>query len=144
VSFANAGNEKLRLLVLLIAAVILEVAVLSGAMFSLLGASAMWSPPAQLLALVVPRFLVMLLLVAALGPFRNRLWFGVFLALYAVLLLVRFKQAEAFVAWDSAIGASRATLPYVAGIVGAILGFWLRHRGADARNAMSEKSSSQA
>lgn len=123
--FASAWNEKLRLFTLVIAAAILEIFVLSGSMFSLLETSAPWSPPLQLLALMVPRFVVMTLLVVALGPFRRGLWVG-FLALYALLLLVRFSQAEAYVDWGSAIGASRATLPYAAGLVGAILGFWLR------------------
>lgn len=143
-SFANAGNEILRLLVLAIAAVVLEIFVLSGMMFSLLKTSAQWSLPLQLLILALPRFAVMTLLVAVLGPFQQRLWSGVFLALYAVMLLIRFNQAEVFVDWSSTIGASRATLPYVAGLAGAIFGFWLRRRAAGSLGAPPAKSSLHA
>lgn len=127
--FASLGNEKLRLLTLVIVSAAIELFVLSGSMFSLLKTSALWSPPLQLLALLLPRFVVMTLLVVALGPFRKGLRVG-FLALYALLLLVRFSRAEAYVDWGSTIGAGRATLPYVAGPVGAIFGFWLRRTGA--------------
>jgi hypothetical protein len=143
-SFAKSGNEKLRLLLLVMAAIVVEIFVLSGAMFSLLKTSAQWSLPLHLSVLVLPRFAVMTLLVAVMGPFQTRLWFGVFLALYAILLLVRFNQAEVIVEWTSAVGASRATLPYLAGFAGAICGFWLRRRAVGSFDASSAKPSLHA
>src|SRR3569833_1051618 len=120
--FSDAGNERGRLLVLVIAAAIIEILIISGTMFSLLERTAQWWWPHTMLALALPRFSVMTLLAALLGPFQQWRWFGMFLALYALLLFVRFNHAEVFFDWSSAIGASRATLPYVAGLAGAILG----------------------
>jgi hypothetical protein len=137
--FTSMRNESTRLLVLAVAVAVLEIIVLPRAMFGLLKAAAQWSPPLQMLVLMLPRLVVVSVLAAALGPFRKALWFSGFLGLYAVWLLVRFNQTEVYVDWDSAIAVGRATLPYVAGLVGAVLGFWLR-RGATPRRDASEPS----
>lgn len=138
---ASTRNEIIRFLGLLIATAVLEIFVLSGTMFRLLKISALWPLLPQLLVLAMPRFVVMALLVAALGHFRKRLSFLVFLVAYTVLLLVRFDQAEVLVDWGSTIGASRATLPYIAGLIGAVLGIWLGRKAAVLRTAASEKQS---
>jgi hypothetical protein len=128
VTFANERTELRQLLLLAAASLAVELFLLPGMMFRLLAASAEWPVPLQLLALFLPRFIVMLALVLLFGPFRKGLWFGGVLAAYTALAVVRFYQSEAFVDWNSAIAASRATLPYVAGIVGTILAFWLRRK----------------
>jgi hypothetical protein len=144
VGFANSRNENARLLVLAVAVAVLEIVVLPRVMFGLLKIAAQWSPPLQMLVLMIPRLAIAAVLVAALGPFRQGLWFSVFLVLYTVVLLVRFNQTEIYVNWDSAIAVGRATLPYLAGLAGAVLGFWSRHRGATLRRDASEKPSVHA
>ena len=141
---ASTRNEAIRLLGLLIAAALLEALVISGAMFRLLVASAQWSPPPQLLVLALPRFVVMAVLVGALGRFRKLWSLLVFLVAYAGLLLVRFDQTEAFVDWENTLGASRATLPYLGGLIGAMLGLWLGRRAVISRATAPEKSSLHA
>lgn len=125
-TFANSSNENLRLLALAAIAATLEFLILPRFMSGLLLQSAQWPIWAHLLVISVPRLLLMAVLVAALGPFRRRAVFGVFIALYAALLLVRFKQSEVYVNWEDMVAGSRATLPYLAGLVGIVIGFWVR------------------
>lgn len=127
--FANEHTELRRLLLLAAATLAIELVLLPAIMFKLLATSTEWSASLQLLVLFLPRFVVMLALVLMFGPFRKGLWFAGFLAAYLVLVVVRFYQSEAFVDWSSAIAASRATLPYAAGVVGTVLAFWLRRKG---------------
>ncbi len=142
--FASTRNESARLLALVVAVAALEIFVLPRVMFGLLKTSAQWSSPLQVLALMMPRFATMTVLVAALGPVRRGLWFSGFCGVYAVLLLVRCNQSEVYVDWSSTTAAARATLPDVAGLVGALFGFWLGHRRATLRPNASEKPSVHA
>ena len=139
---ASERDDLVRALGLLIGAAVFEIFVLSETMFRLLKALAQWPLFPQLVILALPRFVVMALLVAVIGRFQKRSLFVVFLVTYAVLLLVRFDQAEVLVEWDSTIGAGRATLPYVSGLLGALLGFWLRRKSVISRPAAQEKPSS--
>ena len=127
--FANEHTELRRLLLLAVAALGIELVLLPGVMFKFLAISAEWSASLQMLVLFLPRFVVMLALVLMFGAFRKGLWFGGFLAAYIALVVVRFYQSETFVDWSSAIAASRATLPYAAGVAGTVLAFWLRRKG---------------
>lgn len=117
----NGDTERRRLLLLTAAAVAAELFLLPQIMFELVVVSSQWAVAMQLLILCLPRFGVMLALVGLFGPFRKGRWFGAFLAAYIMLLLLNFYQIEAYVNWSSGIAASQATLPYVAGVVGALL-----------------------
>ena len=123
--FVSARTEVRRLMLLAAAALTIELVMMPELMFKLLTASREWSVLLQLLALLSPRFVVMLVLVLMCGPFRKTLWFSGFLVAYVALLVVQFFRAEVFVEWSSATAASGATLPYVAGVVGALLAFWI-------------------
>lgn len=122
---ASKETELWRLLLLIAASLGVEIVLMPGIMFELLARSAEWPVSLQLFVLCLPRFAVMLALVLMFGPFRKRLWFSGFLAAYMALLVMRFYQAEAFVEWSSALAASRATFPYVTGVVATALGLWL-------------------
>lgn len=136
----NVRGEIVRVLGLLVAIVVLEVLVLSEIMFRLLAAVTQWPVFPQLLISVVPRLVAMAVLVGVLGRFRSRWAFLIFLVAYSGLLLVRFDQSEVFVDWGSTIGASRATLPYVGGLIGVVLGFWIGRVSAISRATAVEKS----
>lgn len=97
-TFANSSNENLRLLLLAGIAAVLEF-------------------------LLVPRLVSGLLLQSAQWPIWAHL---LVIALYAVLLLVRFNQGEVYVNWEDTVAGVRATLPYLAGLVGIAMGFWVR------------------
>jgi hypothetical protein len=125
-TFANSSNENLRLLLLAGIAAVLEFLLVPRLVSGLLLQSAQWPIWAHLLVISVPRLLLMAVLVAALGPFRWRAVVGVFIVLYAVLVLVRFNQGEVYVNWEDAVAGSRATLPYLAGLVGIAMGFLVR------------------
>jgi len=125
-TFAKPGNETLRLLLLAGVVAAIELVVLPLFASDLLMRSVRWPTWAHLLAISTPRLLLMAVLVVALGPFRNRALLGGFAALYAVLLFVRFKLSEVYVNWDDVVAASRATLPYVAGLAGLAVGLLIR------------------
>jgi hypothetical protein len=126
VAFVDRRNEMLRLGLLLIAAILFELFILSRVTFSLLATSAEWALWLHFIVLLVPRLLAMVLLVASAGPFQRLPWFAAFLAAYGAVLLVSFNRVETFVNWDSSVAAMRATLPYIAGVCGAVFGFWIR------------------
>lgn len=134
-SFTSASNEKLRWVLLAIGAALLEWTLLGHAVFKLAVATAQWSEWAQVFAVAMPRLVAMALLVAVFGPYQKLRWFSLFMVVYAALLLVRFQQIEVFVAWSDAIAASRATLPYVGGIAGALFGFCSRYKAVGPREA---------
>jgi hypothetical protein len=129
VDCASEHTEPRRLLLLIAASLAVELVVMPGIMFDFLARSAEWPVSLQLLVPCLPRFVVMLALVLMFGPFRKRLWFSGFLAAYMALLVVRFYTAEVFVEWSSALAASRATFPYVAGVIATALGLWLGRKG---------------
>jgi hypothetical protein len=118
-------NEMRNALGLLFAVALVENLLLPGVLIWLPVATASWPPFASLLALAMPRFVTMVLLTSVLGRFREKLSLAIFLVLYAGLLVFRFTRAEVFVNWSSTIAVSRATVPYVAGLLGSLLGFWL-------------------
>lgn len=125
-TFAKPDNESIRLLLLAGIVAALELVVLPLFTSDLLMQSAQWPAGLHLLAISAPRLLLMAMLVAVLGPFRRRALFGAFVALYALLLFTRFKQREVYVNWEDLIAGGRATLPYLAGVVGIAIGFWVR------------------
>ena len=135
----STRGESIRLLGLIVIVVLLEYFVVSGAEFRLLMLSAPWPPLPQLLVLALPRFVAMAVVVGALGQFRKLWSLSVFLVAYAALLSVRFDQTELFVDWGDALGTSRATLPYLGGLIGAILGLWLGPRMAVSRGTAPEQ-----
>ena len=124
----NQRTELRRLLILAALALAVELLVMPTVIWKLLEVSGSWSPMSQITVLLVPRFVVMGILVFALGPFQNRAWFVGISAIYCILLLVRFRQSEVFVNWGDAIAVSRAVLPYLAGLLGLGLGFLLRRK----------------
>ena len=129
-TFAKPGNENLRLLLLAGIVAAIEIVVLPLFTSDLLMQSAQWPTWAHLLAISVPRLLLIAVLVAVLGPYRNRAWLAGFAVLYAVFLFVRFRQSEVYVNWDDVVAASRATLPYLAGMVGLGIGLAVRRSRA--------------
>jgi hypothetical protein len=128
VAFTNEHTELRRLMLLAVVALATELLLMPGAVFKLQLASAEWPASMQLVVILLPRFVVMLALVLIFGPFRNGHWFSGLLAAYGALVVTTFYRTEAFVAWSSAMAASRATLPYVAGVFGAGLAFWIVSR----------------
>jgi hypothetical protein len=136
---ANDSTELRRLLLLLTATLGVEFVAMPGIMFGTLARSAEWSVSLQLLVLCLPRFAVMLALVLMFGPFRRRLWFSGFLAAYVAVLVASFYEVEVFVEWSSALAASRATLPYITGVLAAVWALWLR-RESDIKAITKELS----
>lgn len=129
-TFANPGNEALRLLLLAGIVAAIELAVLPLFASDLLMRSVRWPTWAHLLAISAPRLLLVAVVVWALGPFRNWALLGAFAALYGVLLFVRFRLSEVHVNWGDVVAASRATLPYVAGLAGLAVGLLIRRSRA--------------
>lgn len=121
----SASSEAIRLVGLLVAALAVELFVLSPVMFWLLATSVQWPLVLQLLVIAIPRFLAMAILVSIIGRFRRQWPIAVFTVAYVGMLLVRFDRTEAFVDWGDTIGAARAILPYLGGLLGAVLGLWL-------------------
>jgi hypothetical protein len=137
VTFAKSGNENVRLLWLAGTAAAVELVVVPLFASDLLLRSAQWPSWAHLLVISLPRLLLMTVLVAALGPFRSRALFGAFVVLYAALLFFRFRQVELYINWEDPVAWSRATLPYVGGLIGVAVGFWMR-KGRSPRLLMQQ------
>jgi hypothetical protein len=128
VNFAKPNNEMTRLVLLLGITAVVELFVLPRFSTELLEQSSQWPMAAHLLAISAPRLVLTAILVALLGPFLRRSSIGVFVAVYGLLLFARFWQTEVYVDWENTVAATRAIVPYVAGLLGALVGFGARRR----------------
>jgi len=118
-------KEMLNVLGLLFAVVMIEYFLLPSVSFWLAESTASWPLFASLPVSAIPRFVTMVLLTSVLGRFRRKSTLAIFLVLYIYLLFFRFTKAEEFVNWNSTITVTQVIVPYVAGLLGALLGFWL-------------------
>jgi hypothetical protein len=125
VASTNNFHERRRVLLLAAVTLAVELLVMPTAILALMEAAARWNSVLEIATLCIPRFIAMFILVLIFGPYRSVKWFSVFVTVYVILLAVRFSSSEIFIAQD-AVAISRATLPYVSGVVATMLGLAFR------------------
>jgi hypothetical protein len=126
---SSADRYPIIALVLLASvAAVFELSILPNATFRLAAVSSEWPFYLHILALALPRLIVMLFLLGLLGNYLRRLWLYVFAGGYAVLLVISFNRTELFVDWTIPQASIRATVPYFSGFVGAAVGWVISFR----------------
>src|SRR5690242_10898750 len=92
--------EIARLLLLGVTTLVAEFLIIPRSYGAVSDLSVHWNFNLATMALCAPQLIVMFLLVAACGPYRNRMWFGVYFVFVVLVLTVVFELSEVWFSKD--------------------------------------------